>query len=73
MCFANERPNNEMMRAFERVPFFEFKRHYINNITISYVMIEKHIYVFIRDENRQTGGLIHSTKCPECAATNNND
>lgn len=72
MCFANERPNNEMMRAFERVPFFEFKKNYINDIIISYVMIEKHIYVFIRDEIRQTGGLVHSTKCPECAAKNNN-
>lgn len=25
MCFANERPNNEMMRTFERVPFLNLK------------------------------------------------
>jgi hypothetical protein len=71
ICFANERPSNEIQRMFEKVPFFEFKRHYFNNITVSYVMIEKHIYIFVRDENRQTGGLIHSVKCPQC--TQNND
>jgi len=66
ICFANERPSNEMMLEFEQVPFFEFKKHYINDIIISYVMIEKHIYVFIRDEIRRTGGLVHSVRCPEC-------
>lgn len=66
ICFANDRPSNEILREFEKVPFFEFKKHYIGEIVVSYVMIEGHIYVFIRDNNRKTGGLVHSVRCPLC-------
>lgn len=55
ICFANERPSNELRKKFEKVAFFEFKRHFIDNMTVSYIMVENHIYVFIRDNARQTG------------------
>jgi hypothetical protein len=56
LIFAGDRnrPSNALQREFDKVEFFEFKRHFLNEITISYIMVEDHIYIFIRDQKRQT-------------------
>jgi len=64
LCFGEK-------RDFLKVPY-KIYGNVFEEIEINYIMIEDHLYIWIR-QYRRGGALLHSHHCPECLKKKENN
>ena len=66
-CFADDNNNSNNSNNFNIVPYYQFQVNTNWTFRISYILIEGHLWIFVRESNCG-GGLIHSERCLKCKA-----